>query len=51
MVVVTLRACLQESGEPQGIEVTRLAVVEKYSVFTPNPSNPGSRVEVVSLIL
>ena len=27
--VVTLRACLQESGEPQGIEVTRLAVVEK----------------------
>ena len=28
-VVATLKACLQESGEPQGIEVTRLAVVEK----------------------
>ena len=41
--VQNLRACLHGGGGPQLGEVTRLAVVEKWHVFTCKLKTPGSR--------
>ena len=42
----SLRACLHGGGEPQVREVTRLAVVEKWSAFICKVTTPGSRGDV-----
>ena len=41
-----LKACLHGGGGPQVGEVTRLAVVEKWSAFTCKVTTPGSRGDV-----
>ena len=43
---VTVRTCLHGGGGPQVGEVTRLAVVEKWSAFTCKVTTPGSRGDV-----
>ena len=45
-----LRACLHGGGGPQVGEVTRLAVVEKWLVFTCKLTTPGSRGDVTDVV-
>ena len=47
-IINQLRACLHGGGGPQVGEVTRLAVVEKWPVFTCNLATPGSRGDVTT---
>ena len=47
VVSCCLRACLHGGGGPQVGEVTRLAVVEKWSAFTCKLTTPGPRGDVI----